>query len=290
MVDITDIKRLAKEIENKYNLNYYEILQRYMFERVLERISVSRYQDNFILKGGLLLSAMFGIDNRMTKDMDATITGIDISKNKMLKVLNEILSINLKDGVKFDVVDVTDIREDDEYGGNKYHIVGKLQSLKVNLEIDISTGDKVTPRELKYKYPLIFEDRTIMITSYNIETILAEKIETVLWRGVFNSRMKDFYDIYYFLTKLRKDIDINILNEAVNHTFTKRNSFEYLNDYEQIIDSIIGNERLEKLWNIYSNKYKYANGININEILNLLKDIIKKLNLEEFKREYDINV
>ena len=280
MVDITDIKRLAKEIENKYNLNYYEILQRYMFERVLERISVSRYQDNFILKGGLLLSAMFGIGNRMTKDMDATITGIDVSKNKMLKVLNEILSINLKDGVKFDVVDVTDIREDDEYGGNKYHIVGKLQSLKVNLEIDISTGDKVTPRELKYKYPLIFEDRTIIISSYNIETILAEKIETVLRRGVFNSRMKDFYDIYYFLTKLRKEIDINILKEAVDNTFTKRDSFEYLNDYEQIIDSIIGNERLEKLWNIYSNKYKYANGIDINEILSLLKDIIKELDLE----------
>jgi len=280
MVDITDIKRLAKEIENKYDLNYYEILQRYMFERVLERIVVSKYQDNFILKGGLLLSAMFGIDNRMTKDMDATITGIDVSKDKMLKVLNEILSINLKDGVKFDVIDITDIREDDEYGGNKYHIVGKLQSLKVNLEIDISTGDKVTPRELKYKYPLIFEDRTIMISSYNIETILAEKIETVLRRGVFNSRMKDFYDIYYFLTKLRKEIDINILKEAVDNTFTKRDSFEYLNDYEQIIDSIIGNERLEKLWNIYSNKYKYANGIDINEILSLLKDIIKELDLE----------
>lgn len=280
MVDITEIKRLAKEIENKYDLNYYEILQRYMFERVLERISVSKYQDNFILKGGLLLSAMFGIDNRMTKDMDATITGIDVSKDKMLKVLNEILSINLKDGVKFDVIDITDIREDDEYGGNKYHIVGKLQSLKVNLEIDISTGDKVTPRELKYKYPLIFEDRTIMISSYNIETILAEKIETVLRRGVFNSRMKDFYDIYYFLTKLKKEIDINILKEAVDNTFTKRNSFEYLNDYEQIIDSIIGNERLEKLWNIYSNRYKYANGIDINEILSLLKDIIKELDLE----------
>ena len=280
MVDITDIKRLAKEIENKYDLNYYEILQRYMFERVLERISVSKYQDNFILKGGLLLSAMFGIDNRMTKDMDATITGIDVSKVKMLKVLNEILSINLKDGVKFDVIDITDIREDDEYGGNKYHIVGKLQSLKVNLEIDISTGDKVTPRELKYKYPLIFEDRTIMISSYNIETILAEKIETVLRRGVFNSRMKDFYDIYYFLRKLRKEIDINTLKEAVGNTFTKRNSFEYLNDYEQIINSMIGNERIEKLWNIYSNKYTYAKGIDINKILNLLKDIIKELDLE----------
>ena len=280
MVDITDIKILAKEIENKYDLNYYEILQRYMFERILERISVSNYQDNFILKGGLLLSAMFGIGNRMTKDMDATITGIDVLKDKMLKVLNEILSINLKDGVKFDVVDITDIRGDDEYGGNKYHIVGKLQSLKVNLEIDISTGDKVTPRELKYKYPLIFENRTIIISSYNIETILAEKIETVLRRGVFNSRMKDFYDIYYFLTKLRKDININILKEAVDNTFTKRNSFEYLNDYEQIIDSIIGNERIEKLWNVYSNKYKYANDIDINEILNLLKSIINEVKLE----------
>lgn len=178
------------------------------------------------------------------------------------------------------MVDITDIREDDEYGGNKYHIVGKLQSLKINLEIDISAGDKVTPKELKYKYPLIFEDRTIMISSYNIETILAEKIETILRRGTFNSRMKDFYDIYYFLTKLRKDIDINILKEAVDNTFTKRDSFKYLNDYEQIIDSIIGNERIEKLWNIYSNKYKYAKGIDINEILSLLKDIIMELDLE----------
>ena len=116
-----------------------------------------------------------------------------------------------------------------------------------------------------------------MISSYNIETILAEKMETVLRPGVFNSRMKDFYDIYYFLTKLRKEKDINVLKEAVDNTFTKRNSFEYLKDYEQIIDSIIGNERIEKLWNIYSNKYKYANGIDINEILNLLKDIIKEL-------------
>ena len=277
MVNITEIKRLVKELENKYDLNHYEILQRYMFERILERISVSKYKDNFILKGGLLLSAMFGVENRMTKDMDATITGIDVSTDKMLKVLNDILSIDLKDGIKFEVVNITDIREEDEYGGNKYHIVGKLQSLKVNLEIDISTGDKVTPKELKYKYPLLFEDRTIMISSYNIETMLAEKIETVLRRGVFNSRMKDFYDIYYFLTKLKKEIDMSVLKKAMDNTFTKRDSYEYLNDYEQIIDSIVGNERLGKLWNIYSNKYKYANGIDINEILSLLKDIIKEL-------------
>jgi predicted nucleotidyltransferase component of viral defense system len=248
MVDITDIKRLAKEIENKYDLNYYEILQRYMFERVLERISVSKYQDNFILKGGLLLSAMFGIDNRMTKDMDATITGIDVSKDKMLKVLNEILSINLKDSVKFDVIDITDIREDDEYGGNKYHIVGKLQSLKVNLEIDISTGDKVTPRELKYKYPLIFEDRTIMISSYNIETILAEKIETALRRGVFNSRMKDFYDIYYLSNMF--DFDGRKLQEAIFETLQNRGT-TYNKDSLDKIKEFSNDAQMISKWNLY---------------------------------------
>ena len=280
MVGIADIKKVAKEMENKYALNYYEILQRYMFERVLERISISNYRDNFILKGGLLLSAMFGINNRMTKDMDATIMGIDISKNKMVSILNEILSIDLNDGVKFDIVKVTDIRKDDEYGGNKYHIIGKIDNTKINLEIDISTSDKVTPRELKFKYHLLFEDRSILISSYNIETILAEKIETILRRGKYNSRMKDYYDIYFFLTKLKNDIDMKILKEAINNTFTKRESLQYLEDYEEIIEFIINSRRIEKLWAIYSNKYKYADGITVNEILILLKDVIKKLNLE----------
>lgn len=227
MVSSIDIKEKAKIIEKNHNLNHYEILQRYMFERILERISVSEYRDNFILKGGLLLSAMFGIDNRTTKDMDTTITGIDVSKEKMVSVLNQILSINLNDGVKFDVVDITDIREEDEYGGNKYHIVGRKDNLKINLEIDISTGDKVTPRELKYNYPLIFEDKTILINSYNIETILSEKMETILKRGKFNSRMKDFYDVYFFINNLKNEIDIDILKQAIENTFTKRDSFEY---------------------------------------------------------------
>ena len=233
MVSSIDIKEKAKDIEKNSNLNHYEVLQRYMFERILERISVSKYQDNFILKGGLLLSAIFGIDNRTTKDMDTTITGISISKETMVKVLNQILNIKLNDGVKFDVVDITDIREEDDYGGNKYHIVGRKDNLKVNLEIDISTGDKVTPRELRFNYPLLFEDKTILINSYNIETILSEKIETILRRGKFNSRMKDFYDVYFFLNNLKNEIDTNILKEAIKNTFTKRDSFDYLSDYEK---------------------------------------------------------
>ena len=280
MVSSIDIKGKAKTIEKSHNLNHYEILQRYMFERILERISVSKYQDNFILKGGLLLSAMFGIDNRTTKDMDTTITGIDVSKEKMVKVLNEILSIKLGDGVKFDLVDITNIRDEDEYGGNKYHIVGRKDNLKINLEIDISTGDRVTPRELKFNYPLLFEDKTILINAYNIETIISEKVETILRRGKFNSRMKDFYDVYYFLTKLKSEVNITILKKAVENTFTKRDSFEYLNDYEQILNEIIESEKINKLWQKYSNKYSYANGIDIKYILDLLKSFMKEIDLK----------
>lgn len=270
------IKLKAKELEDKYNINYYESLQRFMFER----ISVSEYQDNFILKGGLLLAAMFGVENRTTKDMDTTIIGIDILKDKMVSVLNKILSIDLNDGVKFDLVNISDIREEDVYGGNKYHITGRVNNTKVNLEIDITTGDKVTPRELKFKYPLLFEDRSILINSYNIETILAEKLETVLRRGKYNSRMKDYYDIYFFLTKLRNEFDINILKDAINNTFTKRESFEYLNDYSQIIKSIIDSDRIKTNWNSYSKKNSYAKNIEVDQIMILLNDFIKELNLE----------
>lgn len=266
----TDIKKIAKSIEKEHKLNYYEILQRYMFERILERISLSNYKDNFILKGGLLLSAMFGIDNRTTKDMDTTITGIDVSNDKMIIILNNILNIDLKDGVKFDIIDITNIREDDKYGGNKYHIVGNLQSLKINLEIDISTGDKITPKKLNYKYKLLFEDRTILINSYNIETILSEKIETILRRGKFNSRMKDYYDIYYFLKFLKEDINIKYLKEAINNTFENRNSFNYLNDYKQIINGINNGERMNKQREVYKHKYKYATNIEFNEIIILV--------------------
>ena len=169
MITYKELNKKAKEIEKKCNLQHLEIYQRFMFERILERISNSKYRDNFILKGGLLLSAMFGIESRSTRDMDISVKGIDVSKEKIIEVINEILSIDLKDGVKFEVVKITDIRQEDEYGGNKYSIIGKLENLKVSLEIDISTGDEITPKELKYEYDSLFEDKAIYIDSYNIK-------------------------------------------------------------------------------------------------------------------------
>ncbi len=276
MVDYRDIETKAKKLSCEKNIDYYELLQRFMFERILERISISKYNDNFILKGGLLLSAIFGIDNRATKDMDTTVKGLDVSEEIMVNILNEILSINLNDGVKFALINITNIREGNEYGGNKYHIVGRFQNMRVNLEIDISTGDKVTPRELKYKYPLIFSDKEITISSYNIETILAEKIETVLKRGIYNSRMKDFYDIYVFINNFSNDINYDDLLSAMKNTFKKRDSLDVLEDYKKILNELKNSERLNSLWNKYINKRNYAKNIDFFTIIELLDGFLDK--------------
>lgn len=280
MVNIIEFKNKIKSVEEEYDLNHYEVLQRFMFERILERISISKYNSNFILKGGLLLSAIFGINERSTKDIDTTIIGIDISKTEMVKILNEILNIDLNDGTTFNIVNITDIREESEYGGNKYNIIGKIENIKVQLEIDISTGDKVTPREMKYKYQSIFENKSIIINCYNLETILAEKLETILRRGKFNSRMKDYYDVYYILNNLYDNIDILILNNAIKNTFNKRDSIKYLNDYKEIILSIKNGSIINNLWNAYSSKYKYACNIKFSNILETIENILDDINLK----------
>ncbi len=283
MINYNELFEKSKELAKKSGLTQLELYQRFMFERILERISVSKYSSNFILKGGLLLSAMLGIQSRSTRDMDISIKGFDISKEKMLAILNEILSIDVNDKVKFKVVYITDIRENDEYGGNKYHLIGKLENLKVALEIDISTGDEITPRELNYEYHSLFENKKIYIDSYNIETILAEKIETILRRGKYNARMKDYYDIYFFLSKLKSEINVNIFRHALENTIMQRDSAEYLKDYHKILDELLINDRIHKNWNNYKDKTKYAENIDFDDIINILVTFLNNNLKEELK-------
>ena len=280
MITYKELNEKAKIIEKQCNLQHLEIYQRFMFERILERISVSSYNENFILKGGLLLSAILGIESRSTRDMDVSIKGIDVSKEKMVHILNEILSINLGDGVKFELVNITDIREEDEYGGNKYQLIGKLENLKVNLEIDISTGDEITPKELKYEYHSLFEDKKIYIDSYNLETILAEKIETILRRTLYNGRMKDFYDVYIFLTKLRNEINISNFKKAFEKTLKNRDSVDSLKDYNKIFDEMLEYETIQNNWKRYSEKNKYAQNIDFKDIIEILRSFLKESNLK----------
>ena len=278
MIDYSELFEKSKKLAEESGLTQLELYQRFMFERILERISVSKYNENFILKGGLLLSAMLGINSRSTRDMDISIKGIDVSQEKMLKILKEILSTDIDDKVKFEVVNITDIRADDEYGGNKYHLVGKLENLKVSLEIDISTGDEITPKELNFEYISIFDNKKIYIGTYNIETILSEKIETILRRGKYNTRMKDYYDVYFFLMKLKKDINIKIFKQAFNNTLRKREVFDYYNDYKQILDLIAEDDRITNYWNTYKKKNKYAENIEFKEIVKILKEFLDSIN------------
>ena len=278
MIDYSELFEKSNKLAKDSGLTQLELYQRFMFERILERISVSKYNENFILKGGLLLSAMLGINSRSTRDMDISIKGIDVSQEKMLKILNEILSIDIDDKVKFEVVNITDIRADDEYGGNKYHLVGRLENLKVSLEIDISTGDEITPKELNFEYISIFDNKKINIGTYNIETILSEKIETILRRGKYNTRMKDYYDVYFFLMKLKKDINIKIFKQALNNTLRKREAFDYYNDYKQILDLIAEDDRITNYWNTYKKKNKYAENIEFKDIVKILKEFLDSIN------------
>ena len=278
MIDYNELFKKSKQLAKASGLTQLELYQRFMFERILERISASKYSENFILKGGLLLSAMLGINSRSTRDMDISIKGVDVSTENMLKNLNEILSIDLNDKVTFEIVDTTDIRADDEYGGNKYHLVGKLENLKIALEIDISTGDKITPKELNYEYESIFENKKIYIDTYNIETILSEKIETILRRGKYNTRIKDYYDVYFFLTKMIKSINLEIFRLALDNTLRRREAFEYFYDYNQILDFIAKDERITNYWNTYKKKNKYAENINLNEIIKILKNFLNNIN------------
>lgn len=175
-----------------------QLYQMFFFERILERISRSKYKNNIILKGGLLLASIIGEEERTTKDMDATLKSLPLDTEKITNIFNEILSVDLEDEVKFEILDVKDIREENQYGGVKINILSTMETLKIHLAIELTVGDKITPREITYNYNCIFEDKKIPILAYTLETVIAEKYHCIVTRGIANTRMKDFYDIYMF--------------------------------------------------------------------------------------------
>lgn len=262
----------SRNIAIKNNITTNEVLQNYMFERVLERISISKYKNNFILKGGLLLSSIMGIDTRTTIDIDTCIKGLDLTDEQMYKVLQEILNIDVEDGVEFKIKNSEPIREDDDYGGIKYNLLAIFENIRVNLSIDIATGDVITPKEIEYEYKMIFEDRSLNIMTYNIETIIAEKFQTAISRNVLNSRMKDYYDLYYLLTY--KDFSKDTLKTAIINTFVKRETD--IDEIDKQLDKINKSDFVKELWTNYTKKYQYAENIQFEDIMNIM-DKIKKL-------------
>lgn len=261
----------SRNLAASCNITANEVLQNYMFERILERLSVSKYKNNFILKGGLLLSSIMGIDTRTTMDMDTCIKGINLTDDQLYEVLQEILNIDINDGLKFEIRNCQPIREDDDYGGLKYNLLAIFDNLRVNLSIDIATGDLITPKEIEYDYKMMFENRNLKIMTYNIESIIAEKFQTVISRGILNGRMKDYYDLYYLITY--KDFSKENLKNAIIKTFNKRNTD--IKSIDKVIDEIEKSEFVKDLWTSYSKKYQYAKCLEFEEVINSIKKIEK---------------
>ena len=261
----------SRNIAKENNITVNEVLQSYMFERILERLSISKYKNNFILKGGLLLSSIMGIDLRTTMDMDTCVKGIDLTDENIYSILQEILNENVNDNISFTIKNSKPIREEDMYGGLKYNLIANYENIKVDLSIDIATGDLITPSEIEYNYKMMFEDRCLKIMAYNVETIIAEKFQTVIDRGILNSRMKDYYDLYYLFSneKISKDN----LKLAILKTFNNRNTD--INKIEETIREIESSEFVKELWANYSKKHSYSDGLEFNDIINVFRNIKK---------------
>ena len=250
MINIESIKGKIRSLAEKKNLKSQEVLQIYFFERFLERLSKSPYKNNFVIKGGFLISSLIGIENRTTMDMDTTIKGIALKEEKIKEVVDEIININVDDGIKFEIKDISYIREEDEYENFKISLIANVGKTKNPMKLDLTTGDAITPREIEYTYPCIFSKENIKIMVYPLETILAEKYETIIRRNITTTRMRDFYD-RYTLYKLKKDdIDYKILKESIERTSDKRGSQEIMKDYEIIIEDIKEDSYLRSLWDV----------------------------------------
>lgn len=248
------ISKMAKEKHIPAQL----VMQNYMLERLLKRIAHSRYQGNFILKGGLLIASMVGLHSRDTMDMDATIRNHPVNENSIKTMFEEIVSIPIDDNITFSFQEVGEIRKNDAYGGYRVSLTANFLPMKVPLKLDITTGDKITPKAVEYKYPMMFNDGTLEIFAYNLETILAEKLETVISRGDQNTRPRDFYDIF-ILSKLKGDqINWTILRQAVSETAQKRNSGMLMPQYQSILEQIVSSPVMQNHWTIYQRDYEYA--------------------------------
>lgn len=261
------LKAKAKNVAQKYNLDSRYIIQYVMFESLIRRISISKYKENIIIKGGFLLSSIFGFNQRSTMDMDATLKGMNLNKENVLNIIKDIIAIDINDGVRYEIFSIKDIRLEKKYPGFKIHLLAYLEDLRTHLMIDITTGDVITLKEIDYEYNAIFDNETINIMSYNIETIIAEKFEAIISRNVINSRMKDYYDLYMFTILKWDNVNKNLLKIAINNTCNNRKTTNYLNDSSNYINLISKNEDLKKLWKEYQNKNVYAKNINFEDTI-----------------------
>jgi putative uncharacterized protein (fragment) len=235
MISSESLKGKIRNIANSKNFSSQEVLQMFFFERFLERLSKSKYKFNFVIKGGLLISSMIGIDNRTTMDMDTTIKGVPLNEEVIRNIVLEIINVEVDDGIEFEITDISHIREEDEYENFRVHVIANFDKIKNDMEIDSTTGDAITPKEIEYLYPCMFQEESLRVLAYPLETILAEKYESVIKRNISTTRMRDFYDLYNLYNLRKENISFDILKQAIISTANRRESLSLI---KQAIEKI----------------------------------------------------
>ena len=271
------IKGRIKSVAKQNNADARTLMRIYMMERFLERLAQSEYRDNFIIKGGILVTAMIGVAHRSTMDIDTSMKNLNLSAEDALRVVNQVKDIDLDDGVSFDVKDVSNIMDEMEYPGIRVTMNANVGRLITPLKIDISTGDVITPRAIEFNYDLLLEDRSISLWSYNLETILAEKLQTVLARGILNTRMRDFYDIRMLLDTYEDKVNKAVLKDAFAATCKKRGTDHLQEQAEEIIKIIEADEQLQVLWRAYQKKYSYAAEIDFSSVISGVRKLMDSI-------------
>lgn len=273
------LKGSIRSMAAKKNLRAQEVLQMFLFERILERLAASKFHNNFILKGGLLISSMIGISERTTMDMDTTVRGIQMEEDEIVAAVNEILAVDVGDGITFEYKGIEPIREEDAYNNFRVHLRAKYGKIDSPMKIDVTTGDVITPAAIRYDFPMLFDDKTVPVMAYTLETVLAEKYETIIRRNIGTTRARDFYDLHTLYRSRRDEIRPEILKAAVEHTAQKRDSVDDIRDWKDIMTDIREEPVLYQLWDNYVAENKYIGVLAFHEVLDTVEEVAKLLDL-----------
>ena len=274
MKNAMQLKAIMKKLSKEKHISAQLLLQNYMMERLLERISQSKYKEFFIIKGGFLIAAMVGLDTRATMDIDATIKGYPVTEKTIKTMFEEICDIYITDDIVFEFKHIGEIREGDEYTGYRVSVTANYAPMSVPLKLDITTGDVITPKEISFAYPMMLEDRTISVLAYNLETILAEKIETVISRSDQNTRPRDYYDIYILYRLWKNNVNMHNLQCALKATGEKRGSVNLLTEYKRIMEVVVNSEVMSKQWKKYQKDFAYASEVSFKDACNTVTRIM----------------
>ncbi len=267
------LKDLIRNLSRKKSADAQLLMRNYMMERFLDRISLSEYRDKFILKGGMLVAAMVGLDARSTMDLDATVKGTNVNVEDIENLISAIVSVPIDDGVKFQLKSISEIMDEAEYPGIRVNMTATFDGVVTPLKIDISTGDVITPGEVRYSFKLMMEERSIDIWAYNLETVLAEKLETIITRTTTNTRMRDFYDIYILEQLHGNTLNQQTLHDALLATAHKRGTERRLTDAKDVLDEVESSPVMQKLWESYRRKFSYAAELEWNIIMEAIRSL-----------------